>query len=226
VRWEAEVAAFAAEREQAQAEAAKAAAEAEQAAHRKAVAAAKAAHAAKERAAKAHAQKAAAAKAAAKAVAAKAAAARAAAAAAATPAPAPAATTAAVSTPAPAAAGKVDQLIAFLKAQLGKPYVYGATGPDSYDCSGLTQAAFASIGIDLPRTSQEQSTVGTPVSLSDLQVGDLVFWGGEGSAYHVAVYIGDDQFLAAQNPSKGVVVEPMDFSMPDWAVRVLSTSRP
>lgn len=228
VRWEVEAAVFAAEREQAQAQAAKAAAAAEEAAHREAVAAAEAAHAAKERAAKQRAAKAAAAKsaaqAAARAAAAKAAAARAAPAAA--PTPRPAATTTAVSTPAPAPTSKVDQLIAFLKAQLGKPYVYGATGPDSYDCSGLTQAAFATIGIDLPRTSQEQSTVGTPVSLSDLQVGDLVFWGGEGSAYHVAVYIGDGQFLAAQNPSKGVVVEPMDFSMPDWAVRVLSTSRP
>ncbi len=211
VQWEARAAAFAADRELAQAEAAKAAAAAQAAAHHKAVAAAKAAKAAKARAAKAAAAKAAA----------KTAAARATPAAAVTPAPGPTATATAVSTPAPAATSKADQLIAFLKAQLGKPYVYGASGPDSFDCSGLTQAAFASIGIDLPRTSQEQSTVGTPVSLSDLQVGDLVFWGGEGSAYHVAVYIGDNQFLAAQNPSMGVVVEPMDFSMPDWAVRVL-----
>ena len=82
----------------------------------------------------------------------------------------------------PASSSKVDQLIAFLKSQLGKPYVYGASGPDSYDCSGLTQAAFASIGVDIPRTSQDQSTVGTPVSVSDLQAGDLIFWGGEGSA--------------------------------------------
>lgn len=215
VAWEAKTAAFAAEREQAAAEAAKAATAARQAAHRKAEAEAKkAARAAKERAA---AEAAARAKARAEAVAA------AAPAKAAAPAPTtPGATVAKVAAPAPKpSASKVDQLIAFLKAQLGKPYVYGATGPDSFDCSGLTQAAFASIGIDLPRTSQEQSTVGTPVSLSALQVGDLVFWGGESTAYHVAVYIGDNQFLAAQNPSKGVVIEPMDFSMPDWAVRVL-----
>ncbi|WUH91572.1 C40 family peptidase [Streptomyces sp. NBC_00433] len=116
---------------------------------------------------------------------------------------------------------KVDKLIAFLKAQIGKPYVYGATGPGSYDCSGLTQAAYATVGVNLPRTSQEQSTAGTPVSLSSLKAGDLVFWGGEGSAYHVGVYIGDGQYLDAANPSSPVGIKPMTYSEPDWAVRVL-----
>jgi cell wall-associated NlpC family hydrolase len=116
---------------------------------------------------------------------------------------------------------KVQKLIAFLKAQIGKPYVYGATGPGSYDCSGLTQAAFASVGVTLPRTSQEQSTVGTPVGLGSLKAGDLVFWGGEGSAYHVGVYIGDGQYLDAANPSSPVGIKPMSYSEPDWAVRVL-----
>ncbi|CAG6391369.1 C40 family peptidase [Streptomyces cocklensis] len=116
---------------------------------------------------------------------------------------------------------KVDKLIAFLKAQIGKPYVYGATGPSSYDCSGLTQAAFATVGVNLPRTSQEQSTTGTPVSLSSLKAGDLVFWGGEGSAYHVGVYIGGGQYLDAANPSSPVGIKPLTYSEPDWAVRVL-----
>ncbi|MFG1808687.1 C40 family peptidase [Streptomyces sp. NPDC049040] len=126
------------------------------------------------------------------------------------------------SAPAAAPSGtKVDKLIAFLKAQIGKPYVYGATGPDSYDCSGLTQVAYATVGINLPRTSQEQSTAGTPVSLGSLQAGDLVFWGGEGSAYHVGVYIGGGQYLDAANPSSPVGIKPMTYSEPDWAVRVL-----
>jgi cell wall-associated NlpC family hydrolase len=112
-------------------------------------------------------------------------------------------------------------LIAFLKSQLGKPYVYGATGPGSYDCSGLTQAAFASIGVDIPRTSQEQSTAGTPVSVSDLQPGDLIFWGGEGSAYHVGVFIGGGQYLDAANPSTPVAIHQLADYMPDWAVNVL-----
>ena len=133
-------------------------------------------------------------------------------------------TTAATSssaTPAPASSSKVDQLIAFLKSQIGKPYVYGATGPGSYDCSGLTQVAFGTVGVNLPRTSQDQSTVGTPVSISALQPGDLIFWGGQGSAYHVGVFIGNGQYLDAANSSTPVGIHQMADYMPDWAVRVL-----
>lgn len=117
--------------------------------------------------------------------------------------------------------GSVASVLGFLRAQVGKAYVMGATGPSAYDCSGLVQTAFRTIGVDLPRTSEEQSTTGTPVSLGSLQPGDLVFWGGQGSAYHVGVYIGGGQFLAAQNPSKGVVIEPMSYDEPDFATRVL-----
>ncbi|WP_327289305.1 C40 family peptidase [Streptomyces sp. NBC_01198] len=132
--------------------------------------------------------------------------------------PAPSTAAAAV----PAASGtKVDKLIAFLKSQLGKPYVYGATGPGSYDCSGLTQVAFGTVGVNLPRTSQEQSTVGTPVALGSLQPGDLIFWGGEGSAYHVGVFIGNGQYLDAANSSTPVGIHQMVDYEPDWAVRVL-----
>jgi cell wall-associated NlpC family hydrolase len=122
---------------------------------------------------------------------------------------------------APASSSKVDKLIAFLKSQIGKPYVYGATGPGSYDCSGLTQVAFGTVGVTLPRTSQEQSTVGTPVSISALQPGDLIFWGGEGSAFHVGVFIGNGQYLDAANPSTPVGIHQLADYMPDWAVRVL-----
>ncbi|MFI0940223.1 C40 family peptidase [Streptomyces sp. NPDC021020] len=139
----------------------------------------------------------------------------------ATPAAASSSSASSSSSAAAPSASKVDKLIAFLKAQIGKPYVYGATGPSSYDCSGLTQTAYATVGISLPRTSQEQSTVGTPVSMSSLRAGDLVFWGGEGSAYHVGVYIGDGQYLDAANPSSPVGIKPLTYSEPDWAVRVL-----
>lgn len=131
------------------------------------------------------------------------------------------ASTSSSTTVAPASSSKVDQLIAFLKSQIGKPYVYGATGPDSYDCSGLTQVAFGTVGVTLPRTSQEQSTVGTSVSISALQPGDLIFWGGEGSAYHVGVFIGNGQYLDAANSSTPVGIHQMADYMPDWAVRVL-----
>src|SRR4051812_3771705 len=71
------------------------------------------------------------------------------------------------------ATGNAAAVISFLKAQLGKAYVLGSSGPSSYDCSSLTQAAFKQVGIDLPRVSQDQSATGTQVSLDNLQAGDL-----------------------------------------------------
>ncbi|MEX2972788.1 C40 family peptidase [Streptomyces sp. C184] len=119
------------------------------------------------------------------------------------------------------ATGTSATLVAFLKAQLGKAYVMGATGSSAYDCSGLTQAAFKQVGIDLPRVSQDQSTAGTQVGLDNLQVGDLLYWGSAGSAYHVGVYIGDGKFIGAQNPSTGIVERPLSYDQPTGAVRVL-----
>ncbi|MEU2607975.1 C40 family peptidase [Streptomyces albus] len=117
--------------------------------------------------------------------------------------------------------GNVATLLNFLRAQVGKSYVMGATGPSAYDCSGLTQAAFKQVGINLPRTSQPQSTAGTPVSLDNLQPGDILYWGSAGSAYHVAVYVGGGKFIGAQNSSTGVVERPMSYDQPTGAVRVL-----
>jgi cell wall-associated NlpC family hydrolase len=119
------------------------------------------------------------------------------------------------------ASGSVATVISFLKAQLGDAYVMGATGPNAWDCSSLVQAAFKQVNIDLPRVSQDQSMVGTDVSLSDLQVGDILYWGGKGSAYHVGVYIGDGQYLDAANPSKGVVIQDLSGYPASGAVRVL-----
>ncbi len=122
--------------------------------------------------------------------------------------------------PAPAS-GSVGTVISFLKAQLGDAYVMGASGPDAWDCSSLVQAAFKQVGVDLPRVSQDQSMVGTEVSLSNLQVGDILYWGSKGSAYHVGVYIGNGQYLDAANPSKGVVIQDLSGYPATGAVRVL-----
>ncbi|MDF3293172.1 C40 family peptidase [Streptomyces silvisoli] len=116
--------------------------------------------------------------------------------------------------------GSISSVLSFLQAQLGKAYVMGSTGPNAYDCSGLVQAAFRTIGVDLPRVSQDQSTAGTQVSLSDLQPGDILYWGSAGSAYHVAVYVGNGNFIGAQNPSSGVVEHPLSYDEPTGAVRV------
>lgn len=132
-----------------------------------------------------------------------------------------ASTTTSASTSTSTATGSAAAVISFVKAQIGKSYVLGASGPSAYDCSGLVQAAFKQIGISLPRVSQDQSTAGTQVSLSNLQPGDILYWGSAGSAYHVAVYVGDGMFVGAQNPSTGIVEKPLSYDPPTGAVRVL-----
>ncbi len=129
--------------------------------------------------------------------------------------------TSATSTSTSTATGSAAAIVNFVKAQVGKAYVSGATGPSAYDCSGLVQTAFKQVGISLPRVSQDQSTVGTQVSLSNLQPGDILYWGSAGSAYHVAVYVGGGMFVGAQNPSSGVVERPLSYDPPTGAVRVL-----
>ena len=126
-----------------------------------------------------------------------------------------------VSTGSFTATGSVAAVISFVKAQVGKAYVSGATGPSAYDCSGLVQTAFKQVGVSLPRVSQDQSTAGTQVSLSNLQPGDILYWGSAGSAYHVAVYVGGGMFVGAQNPSDGVAEHPLSYDQPTGAVRVL-----
>lgn len=117
--------------------------------------------------------------------------------------------------------GSAASIVAFAKAQVGDAYVAGGTGPNAWDCSGLVQAAYRTAGIDLPRVSQSQSTAGTQVSLDNLLPGDILYWGGAGSAYHVAIYVGGGEFVGAQNSGTGTVQRSMDYDRPTGAVRVL-----
>ncbi|MEV3893113.1 C40 family peptidase [Streptomyces anulatus] len=117
--------------------------------------------------------------------------------------------------------GSAASIVAFAKAQVGDAYSLGSTGPNSWDCSSLVQAAYRTAGIDLPRVSQSQSTFGTQVSLDNLQPGDILYWGSAGSAYHVAVYVGGGEFVGAQNSSTGTVQRSLDYDRPTGAVRVL-----
>ncbi|HET6855535.1 MAG TPA: C40 family peptidase [Streptomyces sp.] len=119
------------------------------------------------------------------------------------------------------ATGSAASVVAFARAQVGDAYVSGGTGPNSWDCSGLVQAAFGTIGVDLPRVSQDQSTAGTQVGLSNLQPGDILYWGSAGSAYHVGIYVGGGKFVGAQNSGTGVVEQTLDYDPPSGAVRVL-----
>ncbi|MFI6880069.1 NlpC/P60 family protein [Streptomyces sp. NPDC050400] len=118
-------------------------------------------------------------------------------------------------------ATKAAKALAFAKAQEGKPYVWGATGPDSYDCSGLTQAAWKAAGITLPRTTWDQVEVGTTVALSDIQPGDLVFFYDDIS--HVGLYLGDGMMIHAPKPGAYVREESIYY---DGTASIHSVVRP
>ena len=109
--------------------------------------------------------------------------------------------------------------------QLGKPYMYGAAGPDSWDCSGLTQWAFAQAGVLIPRTAADQyAAVPTKVGLGQLQAGDLLFWATNTAdpttIHHVAIYVGNGLMLAAPHTGANVQIEPVYLDGYIGAVRV------
>jgi cell wall-associated NlpC family hydrolase len=143
-----------------------------------------------------------------------------------TPTPTATATPTPTSTPTPTATpttppppvtptvGDAGAAIAFARTQLGKPYSYGAAGPDSWDCSGLTMMAWAAGGKALPHYSVAQYGASTAITLAELQPGDLMFWGGSSasSIYHVAIYTGDGMMIHAPRPGKNV----QEVSMYEW----------
>ncbi|MFF4602069.1 NlpC/P60 family protein [Streptomyces sp. NPDC001339] len=104
---------------------------------------------------------------------------------------------------------KAEKALAFARSQMGKPYVWGATGPNSYDCSGLTQAAWKAAGVELPRTTWDQVKVGERVATNDLQPGDLVFFYNDIS--HVGMYIGGGKMIHAPKPGASVREESIYY---------------
>ncbi|MFC9595537.1 NlpC/P60 family protein [Streptomyces sp. NPDC056944] len=103
---------------------------------------------------------------------------------------------------------RAAEAVSFARAQLGKPYVWGATGPSAYDCSGLTQAAWRAAGVTLPRTTYTQINAGQRVSRSQLAPGDLIFF--YSGISHVGLYIGGGQMIHAPRPGAPVRVAPID----------------
>jgi cell wall-associated NlpC family hydrolase len=103
--------------------------------------------------------------------------------------------------------------LAFAYAQLGKPYDWGATGPDSFDCSGLTMRAWEAAGVDLPHYAAFQYQASHPIGYSDLRPGDLLFWATDPSdsdtIYHEAIYIGGQQMIQAPRTGENVEVSSM-----------------
>ena len=103
-----------------------------------------------------------------------------------------------------------EKAVAFAYLQLGKPYVWGATGPGSYDCSGLVQAAWASAGVTIPRVTYTQWAGLPHISASALQPGDLLYYDGQG---HVSMYVGDGYIIDA--PRTGLTVQKIPMNT-DW----------
>ncbi|QDQ13243.1 C40 family peptidase [Streptomyces spectabilis] len=114
---------------------------------------------------------------------------------------------------------RAAQAVAYARKALGSPYVWGATGPNAFDCSGLTQAAYRAAGVSLPRTTYAQIDAGRRVGRSELQPGDLVFF--YSGISHVGLYVGGGQMIHAPNPSAPVRLAPIDQMPFAGAARVV-----
>ncbi|WP_408899087.1 NlpC/P60 family protein [Nocardioides sp. R1-1] len=115
------------------------------------------------------------------------------------------------------AKGRAAAAIAYALAQVGDSYVWGATGPNAFDCSGLTMMAYAQADVSLPHSSRAQYGSGAHVAKSDLQPGDLVFYYSPIS--HVGIYLGNGLIVHAANPGAGVKVSDLDEMPYTGAVR-------
>lgn len=104
---------------------------------------------------------------------------------------------------------------------LGVPYVWGGTTPSGFDCSGYVQYVYSHFGINVGRTTYTQQYAGTKISVASAQAGDLYFWGGYGSAYHVAIALGGGQYVMAPAPGQVVKTGNVSSYTPSFAVRVL-----
>ena len=108
-------------------------------------------------------------------------------------------------------------VVSAAQSQIGKPYVWGATGPSAYDCSGLVQYAYSQAGKNVGRTTYQQAGAGQHISVSQAQAGDILMWGD----YHDAIYVGNNQYVHAPQPGQNVTQASISsYFMPDYAIRV------
>jgi hypothetical protein len=120
--------------------------------------------------------------------------------------------------------GQLSTALTAAVSRLGKPYIWGGTGPDGFDCSGLVGWSFAAAGISLPRTAAEQALAGPAVPASQLQPGDLLFWAYDpsdpGFVDHVAIYLGKGQMIEAPQTGQTVHVIPLQKNHLVGAIRI------
>ncbi len=118
---------------------------------------------------------------------------------------------------------KLNKIVSLAKREVGKPYVWGATGPNAFDCSGLAQYVYRNAARrNITRTTYTQVKQGHRVSLRHLKKGDLLFWGPISAPYHVGIYIGHGQYVHAATPSQGVRRQTLSrYFYPSQAKRIL-----
>jgi cell wall-associated NlpC family hydrolase len=119
------------------------------------------------------------------------------------------------------ASGSARKALQYAYAQLGKPYIYGGTGPRGYDCSGLTMMSWRAAGVSIPRVVPDQYNATRHVAKANLQAGDLVYFLGMG---HEGMYVGGGQFIHA--PKTGDVVKLESMSNSYWVAHYEGASRP
>ena len=112
-------------------------------------------------------------------------------------------------------------VIAYAETFLGRPYVWGAKGPNAFDCSGLTGYVYNHLGHNIGYSTYTQIDQGTPVSTSNLQAGDLIFWGNPAAPYHVAIYIGGGTYIQAPKPGSNVDISSWNIGNISAARRIL-----
>ena len=125
------------------------------------------------------------------------------------------------SRPAPAPSGNGSAIVAEAYKHIGKPYVWGAKGPNSFDCSGFTRYVYLQVtGRDIGGWTVPQEGAGTVIPVSQAQPGDLYFWGSRGSSYHVAIALGGGSYIHAPQPGESVKVGSVAYFAPSFAVRM------
>ena len=118
---------------------------------------------------------------------------------------------------------RAQAVVNLAESQLGKGYAWGGNGPENFDCSGLVQYVYNQAGgVKLPRITTDQVKIGQTVAMSQLQPGDLLYWGSTDAPYHVGIYVGNNQYISAATPEQGVVLQTISsYFYPCVAKRVL-----
>jgi len=125
----------------------------------------------------------------------------------------------------PRSTSQQNSVVAKARDQIGKPYAWGASGPNAFDCGGLVKYVYKqAVNVDLPMGTTNQEKYGTEVSLNTLQPGDLLFYGDRGATYHVGIYIGNNQMIHSPQPGQTVTAVDISYFYPNFARRILNSN--